>query len=216
MLQTINAPGDLRGHFYRPDYKNFAPRFGLAYDLFGDGKTALRAGGGVYYDRRVGWELFRAVHQNPPSNSFAQLTNVQVTPALVNNQYAAFPDAPVQLITSLTNDPDTHMRSAYVSSWNATIERRRRSRSAHLISARSGSGPDSLNNVNRVGSGGLLDPSCISPRIPLDGTTTIGPDYSNCSRLNPNIKHVGLRTNGGHSLTPFSCVWIARLSQSWV
>ena len=200
MLQTINAPGDLRGHFYRPDYKNFAPRFGLAYDLFGDGKTALRAGGGVYYDRRVGWELFRA-YQNPPSYSFAQLTNVQVTPALVNNQYAAFPDAPVQLITSLTNDPDTHMRSAYVSSWNATIEHE--FVGALVVGASylgsSGSGLYSLNNVNRVGSGGLLDPSCISPRIASDGTTTIGPDYSNCSRLNPNIKNVGLRTNGGHS-----------------
>jgi hypothetical protein len=31
-------------------YKDFAPRLGLAYRLTGDGRTVLRAGGGLYYD----------------------------------------------------------------------------------------------------------------------------------------------------------------------
>ena len=200
MLQTIHAPGDLKGRFYLPDYKNFAPRLGVAYDVFGDGKTVFRAGSGLFYDRRVGWELFRA-YQNPPSYSFAQLTDVPVTAALVTNQYAAFPNAPVQLSTSLTNDPDTHMRSAYVSSWNATLEHE--FAAALVVGASylgsSGSGLYSLDNVNRVGSGGLLDPSCISMRIASDGITPIGPDYANCSRLNRKVANIGLRTNGGHS-----------------
>lgn len=200
MLRTLDAPGDLQGHFYLPDYGNFAPRLGVAYDLSGDGKSVLRAGAGLFYDRRVGWELFRA-YQNPPSYSFAQLTNIPVTPNLVTNQYAAFPDEPVQLSSSLTNDPDTHLRSAYVSSWNVTLEHEFAGTlvigASYLGS--SGSRLYSLNNVNRVGSAGLIDPSCLGTRFASDGITPIGPDYSNCGRLNPAIKNIGLRTNGGHS-----------------
>jgi hypothetical protein len=35
---------------YNTDYKNIAPRLGFAYDIFGDGKTVLRAGGGIIYE----------------------------------------------------------------------------------------------------------------------------------------------------------------------
>jgi hypothetical protein len=35
---------------YQPDYKNFAPRVSIAYDLGGRSKTVLRAGWGIFYD----------------------------------------------------------------------------------------------------------------------------------------------------------------------
>ncbi|MFZ3334084.1 MAG: carboxypeptidase regulatory-like domain-containing protein [Candidatus Acidiferrales bacterium] len=35
---------------YKPDHKNFSPRMGVAWDVFGDGKTILRAGGSIIYD----------------------------------------------------------------------------------------------------------------------------------------------------------------------
>ena len=35
---------------YRPDYRNFAPRVSLAYDLTGKGTTVIRSGAGVFYD----------------------------------------------------------------------------------------------------------------------------------------------------------------------
>lgn len=43
---STGGPGSL----YNPDYNNFAPRIGLAYDFTGKGQTVIRAGWGFFYD----------------------------------------------------------------------------------------------------------------------------------------------------------------------
>jgi hypothetical protein len=47
-LAFLGDAGVPRG-FVNPDTNNFAPRLGLAYDVRGNGKTAIRAGAGYYY-----------------------------------------------------------------------------------------------------------------------------------------------------------------------
>ncbi len=59
--------------------KNFAPRVGFAWDIFGDQKTALRGGYGMYY-QRVSNQAELQSAGGPPFNVTFEATPGQVTP----------------------------------------------------------------------------------------------------------------------------------------
>jgi hypothetical protein len=57
-------PGAPRG-WYFPDHTNFSPRIGIAWDPFGDGKTSIRGGGGLFFDTLNGWMSDWATDEAP-------------------------------------------------------------------------------------------------------------------------------------------------------
>ena len=49
--------------WYKPDRNNFAPRIGFAWDVKGDGRTALRGNYGVFFDRAIGAVVWWSAHR---------------------------------------------------------------------------------------------------------------------------------------------------------
>ncbi len=132
-VSNINNLTVLRGRtWYRNDWNNFAPRIGLAWDPFKDGKTSIRAAWGVFYDRITGGT---SIDPDATTPGFAQ--SVSVFP----NQNAgsdvrisdrpAFPAPPAQptltpnadRVFGAINVFDPNFRQPYVTSWNFTVQR---------------------------------------------------------------------------------------------
>ncbi|HEY4382828.1 MAG TPA: TonB-dependent receptor [Acidobacteriaceae bacterium] len=90
-LAGLLFPGDsgFVNNMIKPAYTHWMPRFGLAYDVFGDGKTSIRGGAGMFYDTRL-----PGVFENIFANSVPYVASVNVSfagNALANfsNPYAS-------------------------------------------------------------------------------------------------------------------------------
>jgi hypothetical protein len=119
-------------HFVDRDYNNWGPRFGFAYDLTGDGKTAVRGAYGLIYLLTESGNM-----QGDNSNSLGFAANTPFVPDTLG-PFRAFrlQDGPRQLVMPLgpaggptafrgqnVNWQDRNAPTPYLQQWNFTLQR---------------------------------------------------------------------------------------------
>ncbi|MFP5264089.1 MAG: TonB-dependent receptor domain-containing protein [Blastocatellia bacterium] len=160
--QVFRAEESPIGQLWRSDKNNFAPRLGVAWDLFGDGSTSVRGGYGIAYERNFGNVTFNVI-QNPPNYATLSIT-AGSTPGFTTIPISSANFGPVSgtggtlaLLPATLRAVNPDISTAYAHTWSAALERQL-TKSAIVSLEYSGSaGRDlySISNINRIGSGAV-------------------------------------------------------------
>ncbi len=124
------------GRLYQPDYKNWAPRVSVAWDVTGHQRTILRAGYGIFYDA-PSQDMF--IGHFPFSSSFDPGMAYSGLPGIGQISFATASSATFQVCpssTSTTCTPvyssfspmpdafgiDPHIRTPYLQNYNLNLQ----------------------------------------------------------------------------------------------
>jgi outer membrane receptor protein involved in Fe transport len=169
--------------------QNYAPRFGLAWDVFGDGKWSVRAGYGISYERNFGNVTYNVI-QNPPGYAVVSVTNGVDVPSLpISNDNAgplagtgtkALPRVSLRAV-------DTHIPVAYASQYSFDV--------SHEIT------PGTTVSLEYSGSRGIHQYTIANINREFYGNIFLGDDPNNSAgnALNYQYSNINYRGADGDS-----------------
>jgi hypothetical protein len=173
LMGTAPVVGPL---YENPTFTNISPRTGFAWDVFGDGRTALRGGYGLYFNT------------NNHQNLIVTVTNPPFTPrpVIVN---PTFPNPPFDRAAAISIRPvQFDLENPRVHVFNMNMQREFRGRTAVTVGYAGSRGRHLL----RSGDVNLAQPT---------GTTEDGRPFiaAGTPRMNPAFSTIELKSSDGES-----------------
>ncbi len=143
------------GQLYAPSWGTLAPRLGFAYDMTGDGKTSVRGGFGISYERDFA-NISYNTSFSPPATAVLTSTcqadvstcNTNVTNSNLGSSQGYLPPVSVQMI-------DPAIKVAQTQCWSLAVQRQVANNSVVEVSYSGAHGVHLYDNyeVNMVGAG---------------------------------------------------------------
>jgi hypothetical protein len=172
LMDPAPTPGPL---YQNPTYTNLSPRVGAAWDVGGDGRTAVRGGYGLYFNT------------NNHQNLIVTVTNPPATPRVIISN-PTFPEPPFERgIGNSIRPIQWDLQNPRVHVWNASVQRELPY--------------EAVVTVGYAGSRGLYllrssDVNVAQPVVLPDGTPFIP---AGTPRLNPAFSTIEMKSSDGDS-----------------
>jgi len=188
ILTRSNAPN---GRLWNLNKTQFAPKFGFAYDPTGNGKTSIRGGYSISYERNFNNVTFNVI-QNPPNYGVVAFTTADNGGALIpisTNNFSTFGTGTgVKALPNVTlRAVDPKIKPAYSENWSLSIE--------HQIKGVTGS-------ISYVGTRGIHNYSIANINRSFSGLNYLGdadPNFDLSNRTNLQYSNINWRGADGDS-----------------
>jgi hypothetical protein len=179
------------GRLWNLNLKQFAPKLGFAYDPIGNGKTSIRGGFGISYERNFNNVTFNVI-QNPPNYgvvSFTPADNAGANITISTNNFAQFGTGTgTKLLPNVTlRTVDPNIRPAYSENYSLSVERQF---------------SDTTASLSYVGTRGIHNYSIANINPSFSGINYLGdpnPDFALSNRLNMQYSNINFRGADGDS-----------------